>query len=77
MRCAAARALLVLTCLAPAPATGDELSAEDRALLEELELLVDWELLREWDPAEDLPIPLEAPPAPPQEPDPAGGEDAP
>lgn len=38
---------------------GDELSAEDRAILAHLELLLDLELLESWDPDQDLPIPVD------------------
>lgn len=43
---------------ASAPA-GEELSAEDRAILAHLELLLDLELLEDWDPDQDLPIPVD------------------
>ena len=36
-----------------------ELSAEERALLRDLDLLLELELLRDWDPAADLPIPAD------------------
>ena len=44
---------LTATASEPTPA---ELSAEDRALLEQLDLLLELELLEAWDPDENLPI---------------------
>ena len=44
----------------PAPAAAPRpLSAEDRALLRDLDLLMELELLRDWDPEADLPIPAD------------------
>jgi hypothetical protein len=43
---------------APAPAPEEELSAEDRALLDVIELLWEMPLLEEWDPEEDAPHPI-------------------
>jgi hypothetical protein len=46
------------------PAPGEELSAEDRELLDVIDLLWDMPLLEEWNPEEDAPDPIvDAPPA--------------
>jgi hypothetical protein len=46
------------------PAPNEELSAEDRALLDVVDLLWEMPLLEEWDPEEDAPDPIvAAPPA--------------
>ncbi len=48
------------------PAPGEELSAEDQALLDVIDLLWEMPLLEEWDPEEDAPDPIVAAPAPPE-----------
>jgi len=47
----------------PVRAAGEDLSAEDEAMLEVIDLLWELPLLEEWDPEEDAPHPIvEAPP---------------
>lgn len=46
------------------PPPREELSAEDRALLDVVDLLWEMPLLEEWDPEEDAPDPIVAAPPP-------------